>query len=215
MEILCASDLHGDFDTLKKIAEAAQGFDTLLLAGDITNFSSSKIAGHMVRELEPLVENLFLVPGNCEIFETSTHYQELGVSLHGMGRVVEDIGFFGLGGSNLTPFKTPLEYREEDITRTLEAGFEMVKASKIKVLVSHPPPKGALDTTSDGLCVGSSALRDFLEENDVDLIVCGHVHEAKGYMKLGGARVINTGPAREGFVRVSIEKNGSISHDFI
>jgi Icc-related predicted phosphoesterase len=215
MEALCISDLHGDFETLKKVSEAAKDFETIVVAGDFTHFSSANVAEHMLKSLIGNVKNLVIVPGNCDLEKTSELYNDLGINLHGAGVFIEDIGFFGLGGSNITPFNTAFEIMDDEITSILERGYQKVKDSKFKVLVSHAPPFGTVDKTSSGTRAGSKAIKEFLESNEVDLVICGHVHEGRGSAKLGKTLVINTGPARGGYLKLSINKEGNISHEFI
>ena len=216
MRLLCTSDLHSDFEALKKICDVANGFDAVVVAGDLTNFGSAKVALHMIGELKSKVKNLFLVPGNCDLEETSELYRDMDVSLHGLGKVYGEIGFFGVGGSNPTPFNTPLEYSEEDIRSMLEEGYEAVKDSKVKILVSHPPPFESVDKTSSGHSAGSRAVREFMKGNRIDLVVCGHIHEAKGSKSVGDAMVVNTGPACYGYVEATIdEEDGRVSYKFV
>jgi Icc-related predicted phosphoesterase len=44
--------------------------------------------------------------------------------------------------------------------------------------------------------VGSKAIQKFVDR--VDLIVCGHIHEAKGLEKVGKTVVLNPGEASKG-----------------
>jgi Icc-related predicted phosphoesterase len=214
MKILATSDLHGDFETLNKLGDVVRDYDAVIIAGDFTNFSSAKLAMHMVGEIESIVKNLFIVPGNCDLEETSDLYSELGISLHSTGKIVDGIGFFGAGGSNITPFNTPLEYDEDDIKKMLEEGYEEVREAKIKILVSHSPPKGTVDQTSGGINAGSIAVRDFLKENKVSLVICGHIHEAKGVGKVGRADVVNTGPTSYGYVSINIDADDKVTCEF-
>lgn len=215
MRILCISDLHGDFETLKKIVDITGDIDAIVVAGDFTNFSSARVALQMIEELKSRVQSLFIVPGNCEISETSDLYENLGISLHGFGRVIGDVGFFGVGGSNTTPFNTPLEYEEEEIREMLERGFGFVKDSKVKILISHPPPFETVDRTSSGVHAGSRAVKDFLNENKVDIVLCGHIHEAKGRFDLKQTKIVNTGPACYGYVVVNINMGEEATIEFM
>jgi Icc-related predicted phosphoesterase len=215
MDILCVSDIHGDFEAVKKIGEAAKNYDLVVIAGDLTNFYSHKVAMRMIEDLQADVPNLVIVPGNCDLNETSELYKGLGISLHGAGKVIEDVGFFGVGGSNVTPFNTPLEYEEDDIKSMLEEGYEKVKDCRVKILVSHAPPINTVDKTSSGMSVGSKGIRDFIEEEQVQLVICGHVHEAKGAEKVGDAEVVNTGPAQDGYVKVTVLPKGKVSYEFL
>jgi Icc-related predicted phosphoesterase len=62
------------------------------------------------------------------------------------------------------------------------------------VLVSHAPPLNTLDMTPEG-AKGSAALRNVLDK--VDVVICGHIHGARGKVK-EGAWVINPGYAADG-----------------
>jgi Icc-related predicted phosphoesterase len=96
----------------------------------------------------------------------------------------------GLGYSNPTPFNTPGEYSEAEIARRLEAFAGL----KPLVLICHCPPKTTpLDRVRDGVHIGSTAVREFLEKHPPAHFVCGHVPEAAGAMRLGPAKAVNAG----------------------
>lgn len=62
------------------------------------------------------------------------------------------------------------------------------------VLVTHTPPRGILDRAMryGERSVGSVALREFIEEYEVPLAICGHVHRLGGVSEwLGRTRVVN------------------------
>lgn len=49
------------------------------------------------------------------------------------------------------------------------------------IIVSHGPPKGILDENVGGISCGSSALLLRMAElPDLQMVVCGHIHEARG-----------------------------------
>jgi Icc-related predicted phosphoesterase len=61
----------------------------------------------------------------------------------------------------------------------------------IDVLVSHSPPKGLCDRTRAGQKVGCEELRSAVGKIKPQLVVCGHIHEARGVEKVeweGGKR---------------------------
>jgi Icc-related predicted phosphoesterase len=63
------------------------------------------------------------------------------------------------------------------------------------VLISHSPPKGTLDISSDGRRLGSTALRDTLIAKNPLLVICGHIHASAGQIdRFGETTVINAGP---------------------
>lgn len=196
MKILAISDPHGDYSKIKKIIGRAGDFDLAVVVGDITNFGPDE----KVEELMKMFDRPILaIPGNCDqrsilkALDTSK-----ATNLHGKAEKIGNIRFIGLGGSNPTPFNTPFELSEEEIEKALD---EMVcSAEKAEdcgtiVLLTHAPPHGARDELPFGH-VGSKAIQKFLDR--VDLIVCGHIHEAKGLEQVGKTIVVNPGEACKG-----------------
>ena len=63
------------------------------------------------------------------------------------------------------------------------------------VLVSHSPPKGAVDRDGQGRSLGSTAVRDTVLATRPRLVVCGHIHACGGEdAVLGDSVVVNAGP---------------------
>ena len=46
--------------------------------------------------------------------------------------------------------------------------------------------------------VGSAALRALIEREQPNVVLCGHIHEARATDRIGGARIVNPGPAAAG-----------------
>jgi len=197
MRIACISDLHGSLRGAEKLAEA--GAELLLVCGDITNFGGRAEAERLLQRLMEAVPKLLAVHGNCDTQGVLEALEDLGVSLHGRGVRLGDVGFFGAGGSSRTPFGTPSELGEESIAELLERGYRMLSGCRSLVLVSHTPPRGVADLTLSGVSAGSEAVRRFVERAEPEFVVCGHIHEAKGCYTLGRSRVVNSGMLREGF----------------
>lgn len=214
MNLVCISDLHGRFEEVKKIKELAPDIDMLIISGDITHFNSKNVARYILEEILKVTTNILAVPGNCDLREILDVLDEMDINLHGKGRVIDNTGFFGVGGSNFTPFGTPFEMDEDEIARLLHQGYEKVKNSRVRVMVSHPPPYNtSVDRTGSGEHVGSRAVREFVEEFQPDLVLCGHAHESKGADNLGSSIIINPSPLHVGFVKVRLNKD--IEHEFI
>jgi len=79
----------------------------------------------------------------------------------------------------------------------------------------HAPPYGARDELPSGH-VGSKAIQKFLDR--VDLIVCGHIHEAKGLEKVGKTVVVNPGEASKGsctLITIEEKENKPIEVEYI
>jgi Icc-related predicted phosphoesterase len=111
--------------------------------------------------------------------------------LHGRHTKIDGITFFGIGGGiPVTPFGSWsydfTEKQARDLLNDCPPGG---------VLVSHSPPKGILDISSNGRSLGSKAVRDAIEHKKPDLVVCGHIHGSAGQTRLfGETTVINAGP---------------------
>jgi hypothetical protein len=196
MKILAISDPHGDYSKIKKMMEKAGDFDLAVIVGDITDFGPNE----KVEELMEMFDRPVLaIPGNCDqksILEALNASK--AINLHGKAEQIGNIRFIGLGGSNPTPFNTPFELSEEEIEKTLEGmvcSAENNEDCGTIVLLTHAPPHGARDELPFGH-VGSKAIQKFVDR--VDLIVCGHIHEAKGLEQVGKTVVINPGEACKG-----------------
>lgn len=59
------------------------------------------------------------------------------------------------------------------------------------ILVSHGPPHGRGDWTLDGRNAGSRSLFDLIEKQQPELVVCGHLHDARGVYRQGKSTIIN------------------------
>ena len=204
MLLVCISDLHGNLRGIERINFSP---DLLIVAGDITNFGREREAESILKQLLKITDKILVVPGNCDYPEVSKVLDELGINLWCRGKIIDRTGFFGVGGSNPTPFNTPLEYSEEEIEACLNEGFTKVKEAEIKILVSHPPPYNTkVDRVSSGLYVGSRAIREFIEKTQPSLVLCGHIHEARGIDKIKNTIIVNPGPLHRGYARVEIDR---------
>jgi Icc-related predicted phosphoesterase len=92
----------------------------------------------------------------------------------------------GLGYSNPTPFDTPGEYSEQELTEKLEPFAQL----KPLVLICHCPPKSTLlDRAAEGKHFGSTAVRTFIDQHQPEHFFCGHIHEAEGAVDTIGLTV--------------------------
>ena len=141
---------------------------------------------------------ILAVHGNWDRLEVKIFLEEKDYSLHGKGRMLERIGFFGVGGSSPTPLNTATEYTEQEIALILHTGYEQVQAATKIVLISHAPPRGVRDRSFLGLRGGSHSVKSFLEEHPVSLCLCGHIHEAAGIERFAKTIVANAGSFKKG-----------------
>ncbi len=193
MKIIGLSDIHGRLPDKHFLSILDHG-DVVLLVGDITNFGRKKEAGLI---LDPIMERsprVFAVSGNCDFPEVDAFLDEKQINLHASVKLLDGLGFAGLGGSLTTPFGTPNEYTEEQIAQALDQARENIPDETPFVLVSHQPPfQTACDRIASGVHVGSRSVRQFIERHQPLVCFTGHIHESFGMDRIGNTHVINTG----------------------
>lgn len=201
--ILAISDIHGNINNLKKLleSEACKKSDLILVAGDLTNFGDKKEIASVIETLNKANKPYFYVPGNCDFFNKFSE-EQLKCNLHSRYVIFLNYAIIGIGGSLKTPFNTPFELSEEDFDRILKDVYgKVLNENRSGVLiVSHNPPYNTkLDFTKTGLHVGSKNLRKFIEEYKPNLVISGHVHEARSIDTINETVLVNPGPLKDGF----------------
>lgn len=203
MKLLGITDLHNSRSALVRILAEAGQVDVVLLGGDLTNFGSPPQAQALVEGARASCPTVLAVAGNCDSAEIDRRLVELGVSLHGRGVAHQGTGLHGL--SAMPPWMGGMyELSEAELADRLESGYAQIEGAERHVVLSHPPPRGAtVDRTSRGENVGSTALRTFIDRTQPLLVLCGHIHEARGMEKIGRSTVVNCGPAAAGYYAVA------------
>jgi Icc-related predicted phosphoesterase len=199
MNLLAITDLHSNRASLERILSAATP-QAILLGGDITHFGTGNEAARIVQRCRELTDTVLAVAGNCDSPEIDRTLARLSAGLFGRSVVIEGTGFYGLSAMPRW-HGSMYELTEDQIAAALASGREELAATDAVdryVLVSHPPPRGTLDVTHRGEHVGSTALAEHLARHSVDLVVCGHIHEARGVAQCGTAVVVNCGSGYEG-----------------
>jgi len=192
LKILAAGDIHGDTGLAKKLAEKAEKekVDLVILCGDLTygEASTSNIIGPFVKRKKKVV----LIPGNHETIATADFLAELYDvrNLHGYYIKYKNVGLFGCGGANIGLF----QLSEDEIFKSLKKGFDGVKNSPKKVMITHVHPKDTIMAKFTKIFPGSSGVKKAVEKFKPDILLCSHVHEAEGIEeKLGKTKVVNVG----------------------
>ncbi len=200
MNIFGFADFHGDIESAKRASHlvSLERPSLVVVAGDLAN-RDIQLARHILEELSRSAQRVFFVPGNMDDPGLATWKDtERIVCLHAKAVPHNLITFVGLGGSVISPFKTPFEFGEAEAGRAL-AEATQTSSSQNLVLVSHCPPKNTkLDLAGGTRHVGSEAVRRFIDERKPMLVICGHIHEAQGVDSIGHVPVVNVGPARHG-----------------
>lgn len=194
MKILAAGDLHGDVSAARKLANKAEKekVDLVVLAGDIVG-DDDLLPGVISPFLDKKKKVLF-VPGNHESMATADFIADFYsiTNLHGYSVKYENVGIFGCSGNNIGIH----QISEEEIFSLLKKGFEKIKDSKKKVMVTHVHPSNTKIGKFGHPLVreGSKGINKAVKQFQPDILICSHVHEASGIEeKLGKTRVINVG----------------------
>lgn len=194
MIIVGCSDIHGRTAAVDKMADVFKFADVVVLVGDVTNFGGQAEATQVIDAFAHHGVRLLAVPGNCDFPEVGQFFSSRGINIHGDCRVVNGMGFVGLGGSLVTPFGTPGEYSEEELEGFLNRAAGRLPKGLPFVLVSHQPPINTLcDRLITGDHVGSHAVRRFIEAHRPLACFTGHIHESAGMDTIAGTPIINPG----------------------
>lgn len=202
MKILALTDIHGNLKDIPKLKSFIDEIDLIVIAGDFTDFGGRSEALPIINELKNLQRPLLAVHGNLDKIEILDLLEEEKISIHGKSKVIEEIAFVGCGGSSKTPMNTPTEYSEEELAQILHDGINNIKNYNQIILICHTPAKGFRDKTFFGMHVGSQTVKDFIETNKPNLLICGHIHEARGSDKTGDTLIINPGPFKKGYFSI-------------
>ena len=196
---MAVTDFHGELNADSNLSKFLErGYDCLVLIGDFTQLGPLEVAESLLERVKASGVPALAVPGNCDPKQILQVLDRYGVNLHGKCERLGDITFAGLGGSNLTPFNTPFELTEVEIQEELAAlGCNI---GNKWVLVTHAPPYGTkLDQIKAGTHVGSKSIRQYIEQKQPPVSLCGHVHEGRAIDELGRTLMVNPGPISKGF----------------
>ena len=217
MKIIVVADMHNDVENAMPLLEKIRdiGVDIIICPGDFTDFVLPKkftrveMAKVILEELRSLGKPIVAVPGNQDK-EIIALLEREGVSVHGIGKVIDGIGIYGFGGAK-TPFSSAYEPDEKEVEAGLRSAYESVKDAKLKIQVTHNPPANTkIDMIPSGAHVGSEAVRKFIEEKQPAAAIAAHLHESRGVDMIGNCKVINSGRFPEGYCGLIEINNGVV-----
>jgi len=156
----------------------------------------------------------FVSPGNDDQFEVDEIIASARHVRLAEGRVIEfgDFQMVSTGWANRTPWDTYREEDEEDLAERLRKMTAQVTAAPEKTIYNfHCPPHGSglddapeidaqmrpKDAGRSTVPVGSTAVREAIEEGQPALALHGHIHEARGNTRIGRTLCINPGSSYE------------------
>ncbi|MGH9463545.1 MAG: metallophosphoesterase family protein [Vicinamibacteria bacterium] len=154
---------------------------------------------------------VFLVPGNDDPLDIGDDISVSPAIVNVEDKFValDEYRVGGLGYSNVTPWHCPRELSESEIKERLARIFREVEDPRRVVLLCHVPPYasgldiapelvqdegGELELVAGGESfVGSTALREVVEEQQPLLVLSGHCHDSPGFQHLGSTLCVNAG----------------------
>jgi Icc-related predicted phosphoesterase len=171
MKLICISDLHGNLPDLPS-------GDLIIIAGDICpdydqfKWYNTQFRQWALRQNAPIIATW----GNHDFLgeRGMPGYIDNVTMLVDDMVVVQDRKIYGTPWS--VQFGNWAFMRDE---RVLLEKYRNVP-NGLDVLISHTPPYGFLDKNVDGEHCGSQSLAYYTGPTDPKLLVCGHIHEARG-----------------------------------
>lgn len=191
MKVLAFSDLHHSKAKAEALVSMSQEADLVIGAGDFCNMRDG--LDDAMRMLDGIGCPMVVVPGNAESAGELRDATRAGMTvLHGEGAEFGGLRLFGLGyGVPVTPFG-PWSC---DLDEAAAAAM-LQPCQSADILVTHSPPKGVADATSNGMSVGSESIREAIERIQPKLALCGHIHDSWGRSgQIGETQVCNLGPS--------------------
>jgi uncharacterized protein len=154
----------------------------------------------------------YISPGNDDKVELDSVLVDSGQFVNPENRVVElDGGYemITLGYANPTPWKSPREVSEDRLGDMIESLASKVNRPEDAVYNLHVPPVNTeldkapavshdFNYVKEGLGIkfihaGSSAVRRSIEKHSPLLGLHGHIHESKGFTRIGRTLCLNPG----------------------
>ncbi len=189
MQLLAFTDLHGDFQILKRICKRAakDDIDLIVTPGDLTVFNNH--LGIIMKRLQSIGKPVLLIPGNHESMRSidkHIHKYHNLINIHKKIVEIKGVTFFGygLGGFSST---------DKELRKLAESWKPKLKDKKSIFLVHGPPYKSQFDTVG-GSHVGNQDINYAIELLQPTVMFCGHIHENNGKsQKIGKTMCINPG----------------------
>lgn len=190
INILCCGDFHGEIPT--KMAEIVREdeINLALLTGDYMPFFEADYwkTDELMRFLGELPIPVYMVHGNMDLLalDRLNRWEMMYKNLHFIDWkriILENYSIVGVGiGKNWI-------YLDESDIKVVEKLVQI--DPKLTILLSHYPPFGIVDFTLSNTHAGDIYLKRLIERYEPPLVICGHIHEAKGIDKIGKTLVVN------------------------
>jgi hypothetical protein len=164
----------------------------------------------------------YISPGNDDSFFVDKILSESNVVVCPEGKVVEIDKcheMISSGYANMTPWKCPRDISEDELMKKIEDMTTKLKNPSQSIFNLHCPPYGTMidnapqldenmkpkTAAAGGLQMapaGSKSIRAAIEKYQPLLGLHGHIHESKGFFKIGRTICVNPGSEyTEGILR--------------
>jgi Icc-related predicted phosphoesterase len=163
----------------------------------------------------------YVCPGNDDRFEIDAVLNASHYLINPDQKVVqldEKHEMISLGFSNITPWKCPRDISEDELGSKIQTLVSQVRNLENCIFNFHCPPfDSGLDTAPhldenlrpvfkagevEMIPVGSKSVRDAIQRHQPLLGLHGHIHESKGFFKIGRTICLNPGSEyAEGMLR--------------
>ncbi len=194
MKILHLSDLHGRHTRAVEQLIDAQTPDWIVLTGDmLPDFHMVGGCGNRLdcqREWWGTYRSSFMHPNAITTFSLGNHEIEgfRDRELEGVPATLQ--GRVGVLQGNPAEFGAwgfSREYEHDELQQEVDV------LNRPLVVLSHCPPQGLLDANKEGVHIGHTPFRLYLEESPDPplLVLCGHVHESFGQIRRGRTLIVN------------------------
>ena len=179
----------------------------------------------------------YVSPGNDDSYSIDPILNKSKYVVNPDGKIVTingDIEMISLGNANITPWKCPRDIPEEALFQKIDSLVSELKNPEKSIFNIHIPPYGSgidlapeLDEelrpklepggTFKMTSVGSKVVREAILKYQPFLGLHGHIHESKGFFKIGRTLCLNPGSEyQEGILRgVLIQLSDGKVKDFM
>jgi Icc-related predicted phosphoesterase len=204
MRIGYVVDVHGAFECVPEAIARIGDLDALIVGGDITTGGTPDEAAQAVADWRARVPQLYALAGNMDSPQIDRRLADLGVALDARGVQIEHVGVCGVSAAPVSPLRTPYELDDDELERRIESGFRDVAGAPVVLFCPHAPPARTMcDRLASGEHVGSEVVRAFIEREHPQLVLCGHIHEARATDRIGTSQIVNPGPVASGHYAIA------------
>lgn len=202
ISLIAISDIHGNLNSTSRIACIASelNVDAIIVSGDLSPYMSIETAKEILGILAESGKPVLYIPGNMDDPKLKEGVEVNGTQcIHGKVIEFKGIQIAGMGGGLIGPFRTPIEYSEDEFNEILKEMSKQINSENFILVTHNPPYNTRADKLAIGEHVGSISIRRFIEKRQPIINICGHIHEARGKDSIGRTIIVNVGPLKHGY----------------